>query len=75
MEKKDIFCFPMQNCISLNILKADLVLQSTAVAAEKNRLESEYKAASVQLRTAEVTISMNTGVFTMKTSSVEAFTL
>ncbi|KAK2513862.1 Smc5 [Columba guinea] len=43
----------VKNCVSLNILKADLVLQSTAVAAEKNRLESEYKAASVQLRTAE----------------------
>ncbi|NWQ85055.1 SMC5 protein, partial [Burhinus bistriatus] len=43
----------IKNCISLNILKADLVLQSTTVAAEKNRLESEYKAASVQLRAAE----------------------
>ncbi|NWU57091.1 SMC5 protein, partial [Dromas ardeola] len=43
----------IKNCISLNILKADLVLQSTAVAAEKSRLESEYKAASVQLRAAE----------------------
>ncbi|NWW53696.1 SMC5 protein, partial [Pedionomus torquatus] len=43
----------IKNCISLNILKADLVLQSTTVAAEKNRLEAEYKAASVQLRAAE----------------------
>lgn len=43
------------------------------MAAEKNRLESEYKAASVQLRAAEVTISINTGISTMKTSSVEAF--
>ncbi|KAM6187098.1 structural maintenance of chromosomes protein 5 [Sarcoramphus papa] len=43
----------IKNCVSLNILKADLVLQSTTVAAEKNRLESEYKAASVQLRAAE----------------------
>ncbi|KAM7077116.1 structural maintenance of chromosomes protein 5 isoform 3-T3 [Ciconia maguari] len=43
----------IKNCISLNILKADLVLQSTTVAAEKNRLESEYKAASIQLRAAE----------------------
>ncbi|NXK13972.1 SMC5 protein, partial [Herpetotheres cachinnans] len=43
----------IKNCISLNILKADLVLQSTTVAAEKNRLESEYKAASVQLKVAE----------------------
>ncbi|XP_064295491.1 structural maintenance of chromosomes protein 5 isoform X1 [Phalacrocorax carbo] len=39
--------------ISLNILKADLVLQSATVAAEKNRLESEYKAAGEQLRAAE----------------------
>ncbi|NXL51492.1 SMC5 protein, partial [Podilymbus podiceps] len=43
----------IKNCISLNIVKADLVLQSTTVAAEKNRLESEYKAASIQLRAAE----------------------
>ncbi|NXJ63296.1 SMC5 protein, partial [Rostratula benghalensis] len=43
----------IKNCISLNILKADLVLQSTTVAAEKNRLESEYKVASAQLRAAE----------------------
>ncbi|NWS61794.1 SMC5 protein, partial [Chunga burmeisteri] len=43
----------VKNCISLNILKADLVLQSTTVAAEKNRLESECKAASVQLKAAE----------------------
>ncbi|NXV85073.1 SMC5 protein, partial [Calonectris borealis] len=43
----------IKNCVSLNFLKADLVLQSTTVAAEKNRLESEYKAASVQLRAAE----------------------
>ncbi|XP_054665958.1 structural maintenance of chromosomes protein 5 isoform X3 [Grus americana] len=43
----------IKNCISLNILKADLVLQSATVAAEKSRLESEYKAASVQLRAAE----------------------
>ncbi|NXY75260.1 SMC5 protein, partial [Glareola pratincola] len=43
----------IKNCISLNILKADLVLQSTTVAAEKNRLESEYKAASGQLKAAE----------------------
>ncbi|KAM6328979.1 structural maintenance of chromosomes protein 5 isoform 1-T1 [Alca torda] len=43
----------IKNCISLNVLKADLVLQSTTVAAEKSRLESEYKAASVQLRAAE----------------------
>ncbi|KAM9213420.1 structural maintenance of chromosomes protein 5 [Leptosomus discolor] len=43
----------IKNCISLNILKADLVLQSTTVTAEKNRVESEYKAADVQLRATE----------------------
>ncbi|XP_054253445.1 structural maintenance of chromosomes protein 5 [Indicator indicator] len=43
----------IKNCISLNILKADLVLQSTKVAAEKNRMELEYKARSVQLKAAE----------------------
>ncbi|NXE08260.1 SMC5 protein, partial [Lophotis ruficrista] len=43
----------IKDCVSLNILKADLVLQSTTVAAEKNRLESEYKEASVQLKAAE----------------------
>ncbi|NXE26551.1 SMC5 protein, partial [Ardeotis kori] len=43
----------IKDCVSLNILKADLVLESTTVAAEKNRLESEYKEASVQLKAAE----------------------
>ncbi|NWU71665.1 SMC5 protein, partial [Pterocles burchelli] len=43
----------IKNCVSQNILKADLVLQSTTVAAEKNKLESDYKAASVQLAAAE----------------------
>ncbi|XP_005240753.1 structural maintenance of chromosomes protein 5 isoform X2 [Falco peregrinus] len=43
----------IKNCISLNILKVDLALQSATVAAEKNRLELEYKAASVQLKAAE----------------------
>ncbi|NXL66902.1 SMC5 protein, partial [Chordeiles acutipennis] len=43
----------IKSYVSLNIQKANLVLQSTTVAAEKNRLESEYKAASVQLRAAE----------------------
>ncbi|XP_035166732.1 structural maintenance of chromosomes protein 5 isoform X2 [Oxyura jamaicensis] len=43
----------IKHCVSLNILKTDLVLQSTAVDAEKNRLESEYKAASTQLRALE----------------------
>ncbi|XP_030368226.1 structural maintenance of chromosomes protein 5 isoform X2 [Strigops habroptila] len=43
----------IKNCVSLNILKADLILQSTAVAAEKIKLESEYKGASGQLKAAE----------------------
>ncbi|KAM6363306.1 structural maintenance of chromosomes protein 5 [Pluvialis apricaria] len=43
----------IKTCISLNVVKADLALQSTTVSAEKNRLESEYKAASVQLAAAE----------------------
>uniref|UniRef100_A0A663N0E4 Structural maintenance of chromosomes protein 5 n=1 Tax=Athene cunicularia TaxID=194338 RepID=A0A663N0E4_ATHCN len=43
----------IKNCISLNILKVDLVLQNATEAAEKNRLESDYKEASIQLRAAE----------------------
>ncbi|NXY42891.1 SMC5 protein, partial [Ceuthmochares aereus] len=43
----------VKNCISLNIQKADLVLQSTNVAAEKNKLESEYKETTVKLKAAE----------------------
>ncbi|NXX42679.1 SMC5 protein, partial [Tricholaema leucomelas] len=43
----------IKNCVSLNMVKADLVLQSTVVAAEKNRMELEYKAGSVELKTAE----------------------
>ncbi|XP_030323655.1 structural maintenance of chromosomes protein 5 [Calypte anna] len=43
----------IKNCVSLNILKADLVLESTTVAAEKNKLESECNEASAQLRAAE----------------------
>ncbi|XP_074669278.1 structural maintenance of chromosomes protein 5 isoform X1 [Strix aluco] len=43
----------IKNCISVNILKVDLVLQSATEAAEKNRLESDYKEASIQLRAAE----------------------
>uniref|UniRef100_A0A8B9SWS0 Structural maintenance of chromosomes protein 5 n=1 Tax=Anas platyrhynchos TaxID=8839 RepID=A0A8B9SWS0_ANAPL len=45
----------IKHCVSLNMLKTDLVLQSTAVAAEKNKLELEYKAASTQLRASEQT--------------------
>lgn len=63
----------MQNYVSLNICKADLILQSTAVDAEKNRLEAEYKAASVELRASEVSISVNNGISTMKLPSVKAF--
>lgn len=73
MLKKDIFFFPMQHCVSLNMLKTDLVLQSTAVAAEKNRLELEYKAASTQLRASEVTVSMNDCISTVKITSMETF--
>ncbi|XP_054033741.1 structural maintenance of chromosomes protein 5 [Dryobates pubescens] len=43
----------IKSCISLNIRKADLVLQSTVVTAEKSRMELEYKAGSVQLKAAE----------------------
>ncbi|XP_064032553.1 structural maintenance of chromosomes protein 5 [Pogoniulus pusillus] len=43
----------IKNCVSLNMAKADLVLQSAVVAAEKNRMELEYKAGSVQLKAAE----------------------
>ncbi|NWJ11448.1 SMC5 protein, partial [Crypturellus undulatus] len=43
----------IKDCVSLNVVKADLVLQSASVAAEKNRLELEYKAANVQLRASE----------------------
>ncbi|NXP56133.1 SMC5 protein, partial [Heliornis fulica] len=43
----------IKKCITLNLLKADLVLESITVAAEKSKLESECKAASVQLRAAE----------------------
>lgn len=43
------------------------------MTAEKNRLQSEYKAGTVQLRAAQVTIFMNTRVSVMKTSHWEAF--
>lgn len=45
--------------------KSDLVLQSAVVAAEKNRMELEYKAGSVQLKAAEVTGFINTGISVM----------
>uniref|UniRef100_A0A452IPY8 Structural maintenance of chromosomes protein 5 n=1 Tax=Gopherus agassizii TaxID=38772 RepID=A0A452IPY8_9SAUR len=47
----------IKNCIRLNILKVDLVLQSTTVNSKKNRLESDYKAATVQLRALEQQVS------------------
>uniref|UniRef100_A0A8C3S8H4 Structural maintenance of chromosomes protein 5 n=1 Tax=Chelydra serpentina TaxID=8475 RepID=A0A8C3S8H4_CHESE len=47
----------IKNCITLNILKVDLVLQSTTVNSKKNRLESDYKAATVQLRALEQQVS------------------
>lgn len=59
--------------IPLNMVKVSLALQMTRVTAEKNRVQSEYKAGTVQLRAAQVTIFMNTGVSTMKTSHWEAF--
>lgn len=59
--------------IPLNMVKVSLALQMTRVTAEKNRVQSEYKAGTVQLRAAQVTIFMNTEVSTMKTSHWEAF--
>ncbi|OXB72616.1 UNVERIFIED_CONTAM: hypothetical protein H355_016385 [Colinus virginianus] len=43
----------IKHYVSLNIRKADLVLQSTEVDAEKNRLEAQYKARSVELQASE----------------------
>ncbi|XP_069736917.1 structural maintenance of chromosomes protein 5 [Phaenicophaeus curvirostris] len=43
----------VKNCISLNIHKADLVLQSTYMAADKKKLELEYKETTAQLKAAE----------------------
>ncbi|XP_036289723.1 structural maintenance of chromosomes protein 5 isoform X2 [Pipistrellus kuhlii] len=40
-------------CTSLHIQKVDLVLQNTTVISEKNKLESDYMAASSQLRVKE----------------------
>ncbi|XP_063493076.1 structural maintenance of chromosomes protein 5 isoform X12 [Symphalangus syndactylus] len=41
-------------CTSLHIQKVDLILQNTTVISEKNKLESDYMAASSQLRLTEV---------------------
>ncbi|KAF4803599.1 structural maintenance of chromosomes 5 [Turdus rufiventris] len=43
----------MKKVIPLNIVKVSLTLQTTRATAEKNRLQSEYKAATVQLRAAQ----------------------
>lgn len=59
----------------MNVNKVDLAFQMTRVTAEKNRLQSEYKAGTVQLRAAQVTIFMNLGVSTVKMSHWEAFML
>uniref|UniRef100_A0A8C2YLW1 Structural maintenance of chromosomes protein 5 n=1 Tax=Chinchilla lanigera TaxID=34839 RepID=A0A8C2YLW1_CHILA len=40
-------------CTSLHIQKVDLILQNTTVISEKNKLESDYMAASSQLRIIE----------------------
>ncbi|XP_037013482.2 structural maintenance of chromosomes protein 5 isoform X2 [Artibeus jamaicensis] len=40
-------------CTSLHIQKVDLILQNTTVISEKNKLESDYMAASSQLRLKE----------------------
>ncbi|XP_029775636.1 structural maintenance of chromosomes protein 5 isoform X2 [Suricata suricatta] len=40
-------------CTSLHIEKVDLILQNTTVISEKNKLESDYMAASSQLRLTE----------------------
>ncbi|XP_008568269.1 PREDICTED: structural maintenance of chromosomes protein 5 [Galeopterus variegatus] len=40
-------------CTSLHIQKVDLILQNTTVISEKNKLESDYIAASSQLRLTE----------------------
>ncbi|OXB54916.1 hypothetical protein ASZ78_008153 [Callipepla squamata] len=43
----------IKHYVSLNIRKADLVLKSTEVDAEKNRLEAQYKARNVELQASE----------------------
>nr|XP_012309311.1 structural maintenance of chromosomes protein 5 isoform X3 [Aotus nancymaae] len=40
-------------CTSLHIQKVDLILENTTVISEKNKLESDYMAASSQLRLTE----------------------
>uniref|UniRef100_A0A8U7NB77 Structural maintenance of chromosomes protein 5 n=1 Tax=Corvus moneduloides TaxID=1196302 RepID=A0A8U7NB77_CORMO len=43
----------IKRIIPLNIVKVTLALQITRMTAEKNRLQSEYKAGTVQLRAAQ----------------------
>ncbi|KAM3655722.1 structural maintenance of chromosomes protein 5 isoform 2-T2 [Ammospiza maritima maritima] len=43
----------MKRIIPLNVDKVDLAFQMTRVTAKKNRLQSEYKAGTVQLRAAQ----------------------
>ncbi|XP_059692623.1 structural maintenance of chromosomes protein 5 isoform X3 [Haemorhous mexicanus] len=43
----------IKRIIPLNVDKVDLAFQMTRVTAEKNRLQSEYKAGTVQLRAAQ----------------------
>ncbi|XP_039946390.1 structural maintenance of chromosomes protein 5 [Hirundo rustica] len=43
----------MKRIIPLNMVKVALALQMTKMTAEKNRLQSEYKAGTVQLRAAQ----------------------
>nr|XP_033780573.1 structural maintenance of chromosomes protein 5 [Geotrypetes seraphini] len=43
----------IKDCMTLNMQKVDLALQSTAVTSEKNKLDSDYKASSLQLRVVE----------------------
>lgn len=43
----------IKTCTSLHIQKVDLILQNTTVISEKNKLESDYMAASSQLRSTE----------------------
>ncbi|NXE96634.1 SMC5 protein, partial [Menura novaehollandiae] len=43
----------LKSIMPLNVLKVTLALQMTRATSEKNRLQSEYKAGSVQLRAAQ----------------------
>ncbi|KAJ1206907.1 hypothetical protein NDU88_002300 [Pleurodeles waltl] len=43
----------IKSCMALNLQKVEMVLESTTVSSEKNRLELDYKAATSQLRELE----------------------